>query len=734
MADRMQQYADWLVANQNKAGTPEFTTVANAYKQLRQPSSAATPEKDTSFSSAFQYGIDAPLENMATTAQALGMEGTADTLSGLTSAPQNYESAAERFINPQEGDAQLFGYGVGYLPRAAAEQAGQFAGSLASRAGGAALGGAITGGNPLGVAAGAVAAPALFEAVQVLGSAALKSAQNDGREEPNWEDWSRAAAVAGASGLLNSIGVGGVGGLNRVLRETATEAGQSATEQVGTSVGTEAGLQLDPKQAIGEGIIGGTAAGGVQAPISAVKGTVKATRAAVNLVSNKESKPQDDEAAADVATDIQFIADDAGYDLDDVDASSATGANATINRLHTEYSENLKSLARTLRQRLNFKDTDPESVRLDKVIAKTARRAGKNKAKDRVTPSDFKTVRKLVGDTAEGEQMLALLRKSNELTRVQNAGLKGGVSQYTDALNPLDPAVGYSNAKGFISPLLGMGSLFGAISSAGASIPLQAGAVIGGRYIDNKRGTRSKVANFVREQQGKTGINAPTQPSLATQNTQSEALKAAQQAQEAARQRNLNIEMLRRNEPPKGDPTDPNPSPEYLFMSQLGLDRRGVSDLLKIVSRTRPDLKDAVQSYYDMQKNGTQVRDINRLLGALKKVHTDQGGTLPNNLPSVSSPLAEARRQQGIRSNQERIADLRDAASVDNNLSDFDKGVINDALDKFGKSLGADPVKEANRILKDAEALGRNKDKIREYLKPYVDNVERQQKASKRLK
>ena len=36
MSDRMQQYADWLVANQSKKGTPEFQTVADAYTQLRQ--------------------------------------------------------------------------------------------------------------------------------------------------------------------------------------------------------------------------------------------------------------------------------------------------------------------------------------------------------------------------------------------------------------------------------------------------------------------------------------------------------------------------------------------------------------------------------------------------------------------------------------------------------------------------------------------------------------------------
>jgi hypothetical protein len=38
MTDRVQKYADWLIANKDKAGTPEFATVADAYKSLRSSS------------------------------------------------------------------------------------------------------------------------------------------------------------------------------------------------------------------------------------------------------------------------------------------------------------------------------------------------------------------------------------------------------------------------------------------------------------------------------------------------------------------------------------------------------------------------------------------------------------------------------------------------------------------------------------------------------------------------
>ena len=76
-------------------------------------------------------------------------------------------------------------------------------------------------------------------------------------------------------GLLNAIGIKNVGTLNSSLKtwidccwgtEAITETTQSFVEQIGSTAGTLAGLDIDPKQAIAEGILGGTAAGVVQTP------------------------------------------------------------------------------------------------------------------------------------------------------------------------------------------------------------------------------------------------------------------------------------------------------------------------------------------------------------------------------------------------------------------------------------------------------------------------------------
>ena len=228
------------------------------------------------------------------------------TLKDATQAPQNYESAAGRFINPQAGDTVinvpgLGEYGIEYLPRAAVEQVGQFAGSLLTRGAGATAAGLATGGNPFAMAGGALAGPALFEFAQQLGPVAIERAKNDGRDEPNWDDWTYAAGTAGVSGALNALGVSGgkgAGFLNKTLREGVTEGTQSAVEQTGTTIDTEKGLTVSAKQAVGEGIIGGTTAG--------------AFDATARVFTGGDSGPADPEAATELANRLKKIAEEGG--------------------------------------------------------------------------------------------------------------------------------------------------------------------------------------------------------------------------------------------------------------------------------------------------------------------------------------------------------------------------------------------------------------------------------------
>ena len=555
MADRLQAYADWLVQNQDKRGTTEFETVANAYKQLRQQ------PVDRSYSSAFQQGLDAPLENMATTARMLGAEGTADTLSGLTTAPQNYESAAERFINPQEGDFTVGGFAPGYLPRAAVEQAGQFAGSLATRTGGAAVGSMF---GPKGTVAGALAGPALFEFVQQLGPIAAQRAQNNGRTEPAWEDWTAAAGAAGVSGLLNTIGVSGGSGasfLNKTLREGVTEAAQSVTEQTGSTAGTDVGLQIDPKQAVGEGIIGGTTAGGFDVAGRAIN---KGTR-----IFTGAGEVSDAEAAADLSQRLAGIVAANNLNVNDVKKTSTKGARQAVDLAHSQLGADMRQLIADLKVKLKVDRLDPAETVADKVLAEAGTAEARTKTKSIVGQQEFDATERLVGDTAEGQKLLQLFRESNELTELHNNGYIGGLSQFTDQLSPFASNVGYTARSAAELPARLLAT--GAGATLNPLIPAaQATAVGAGRTVDALTGRRSRVGRYIRQNQGNQGVQSPQRPSLrAAAIAQDEAEKRAAAAEEQ-RQDALRLDALRAGDPPKGDPNDPNPSPEYqMFAARL---------------------------------------------------------------------------------------------------------------------------------------------------------------------
>ena len=240
------------------------------------------PEKDTSVKSAFWHSLDQPLENAATTFQVLGWEGTEEFLRDLVEAPENYDAAAEKFINTQaEG---FFDQNWEHFPRALFEQLGQIAGSLITRGVFGAAGATI---GPVSAAVGAILGPSLFEAIQIAGPVALEHARNDDREEPTWEDWKYALPATAVSGVLNAIGIKNVGVLNKIgktgykqagkniakagLGEGVTEGLQGTTEQVGGTAGTLKGLTIDPKAAYGEALLGAGAGGTTQVVPSGVQ-------------------------------------------------------------------------------------------------------------------------------------------------------------------------------------------------------------------------------------------------------------------------------------------------------------------------------------------------------------------------------------------------------------------------------------------------------------------------------
>lgn len=101
MAERVETYAQWLVANQDKKGTPEFETVAAAYKALRAEGGGAKPQ-------AARGGQGAPREPEGEGLAAQGVYGFNQGLGGILetfrkASPQAMGAEALRFAGDQLG-------------------------------------------------------------------------------------------------------------------------------------------------------------------------------------------------------------------------------------------------------------------------------------------------------------------------------------------------------------------------------------------------------------------------------------------------------------------------------------------------------------------------------------------------------------------------------------------------------------------------------------------------------
>ena len=256
-----------------------------------------TQPVDTSFGGAFRYGFDMPLENIAGTMEDFfGVDGS--SLRNAIETNPNYRPASADFINPPEGAFTVGGYAPGYLPRTVAENIGQYGAALGLRLAGASAGGAIGtaiapgAGTTAGAVIGGFSLPTIFEAMQIASPVLRERLKNQGKtiDEATTDDYVIALTTAGFTGLANVFGTLGVGKIKGILTEAVTEGGQSVIQQTGETIATDKGLTIDPKQAVGEGIIGGATRGAFDATVSGVKTAAPLT---VDAVKSGASKTAD---------------------------------------------------------------------------------------------------------------------------------------------------------------------------------------------------------------------------------------------------------------------------------------------------------------------------------------------------------------------------------------------------------------------------------------------------------
>ena len=517
--------------------------------------------------------------------------------------------------------------------------------------------------------------------------------------------------------------------------EGITEAAQSGVEIGGVAAqGGEFTAEEIVNDVVDNFVLGASAGGTISGGASVASSTVDA--AAGNPTATKDAQ-----AASDFARDLEQVTADDGFDLQDVDPTSTEGARAAIDAVHQNYSGQMQGLIQALKDQLKLTDTDPEAQRLDKVQAKIAFNKARTKTKNTVGKQDFDAVEKLVGNTQEGQQLLALMRKSNELTRVHSNGLKGGVSRLTDALNPFDTNTGYSNQRTLSAPIIGAATAGAAYGTGGASIAPQLAAVIGGRGIDAMTGRRSRVAKFVKDYGKQQGMDAAKGPSVVqgkiNQQRQAELAKIKEE-QDQAKQSEA-IKAYNRQLGQQGAAPTPG-SPQDVMQQATGLDKRGVADVIKIIERVEKDgnanpaIIKAIEQYRISIDQGGTIDDkmLSPLIRAINDLveKTPQLKQMRVAQPSrTTSNKAQSRQEQGKAANREFLNDLSESVNSDETIAVRDKAILQEAIAELGGSLGRKPLDTALDIIANAEKKLRRKDLADKYLTPYLERINRQQRG-----
>ena len=682
------------------------------------------------FKEALLQGVDAPLDAMGTTARVLGAEKTGEFLTNLTEAPEGYESASAKFIEGDEDGS----YAYRYLPKAALEQGAQFAGQQLARVGGAAVGSMF---SPAGTITGAIAAPMIVSAVQHLGGIAEERARNQGREKPNKDDFLYASTTTAGIALLDSLGLGGGKVFATALKEFGTESLQSVVEQTGTSVNTEAGLNIDPRQAVGEGIIGGASAGGVNTAISTVSKTGE-----VVFKPRQELDPEVDQAAGDVARMLNEIASKEGLNLKNIDPTSKKGANTALDTARSKNTTDINTAAKILRKEV-LKGADTATLeRFNQAIKNANTKVGTV-----VSNEDIKFIKDTVGKALEGQQLVQSLYKSNVVTELYAAGLKGGFSKFTDNFNPI-PQIGksYDPARS-IGTMLNLGAIAG---TGGSSLLTQVPLVAGGRVIDAVTGRRSKVNRFVKKNKKSTGMSTPvgiavegrTKRLKNAQTAANNAKIATAKAKANAGKQALFVKMYEEGLHP--NPTSPR-GIAFEGLREVGnlgdmTPAQIDAEILRVIN-TRlakgvdADVRRALNAYKAHLKTGkmpdndqTLSYTVGVIKGGFKFPKIDPATPTSPTSPAPPAPLQNSPAvQQGIDDNRKFVQKLIDDLNKNNVVKFKDRALLNTSLDQYLLSLGKDPVTASQAIIDRAKENISDPKLVDKYLMPYHQRVLQQQ-------
>lgn len=767
----IEQLSRALLAADKAGDTQSAQLLANEIRKLQgsqqQPSSApqANTEVDTSLSGAVSYGVDQAGAMLGKGVQSFGELTGVKSLenSGQEMAQRNEaEMAASNYQRPEGADGIISNLREGDLANAGKSLAYGVAEAAPQVAGGAAA--------SIGAGLAATSAPIIGTGLAIGGTAygvtSALGANRAEKEEQGIDPTATATDLASAvaSGLVELTPLKGGGATLKFLREGVQEGVQEGLVIGGTAVQGGEYVPQEVIERMGDAaLIGGTASKG----ISTVVNTVSKTGEIV-FKAKEDLDPETTQAASDVSALLQRVADENGYNLKDIDASSKKGANQTLEGARDVLLKDLEAQVISLTEKGQIKALSPE----DKAFFKQAIRQSKGKVGTTVTKENFDFMQERFGNTSEGQALLNTFRRSNVLTEVYAGGLKGGVSKFTDLFNPLNSVGrGYNPARD-VGGLLNIGAV---ASTGGSSLATQIPLVVGGRAIDAVTGRRSKVNRFIKKNRGGDGLADPTAPAARDLKQEAKDRKAAEVAlrnqpdpeverqkaekaqqksdddrrkfEEGQKQDFFNEEEAKRNaqQYSKGEPplaNSPRGTVHSAIIETYGPQGRTVAeldaDIMKALDEvlanpsTTPERKRAIRAYKQSLATGKSIMDgspLNDVTSLIRSKTLNFESKKPKKGQKPIEPQLPIERQLGKNSNQAYLATLRDKMDNDTSILAEDRATLGDAFDSMALNLSKDPVADLEAII--SRATGNlMKPKLAEtYLTPYMERVKQQQKA-----
>jgi hypothetical protein len=339
-------------------------------------------------------------------------------------------------------------------------------------------------------------------------AAAMGAAQSGEQEAQNPDatpaSIATGAALGGATGAARVPFLTGAGGVLSRVAKGALVGGpvvgalQGATENIPRAVASgDIDQGLPTSAGVWDAILGN----------SLGMGTFAGAHAAGEKALNKLTQPAiasqpDDAAKARLATRISDVAEQNDFNLKKVAYDAGDGAKAALDTVHNGLAEDIKGVWDVVKGDLDQSTISNVNDLLDRTALNASIRSAKNKVKGRVGDDDLQTLQDAVGHTQEGQVLVDLVRQSNALTDLFSGGLKGGLSRYTDYLNPLGhggPENGYTSVLRTVAPKAVEAGLL--LHNPALGIPMAAGFGLG-RGVDALTGNRSTVARFVNDNSG----------------------------------------------------------------------------------------------------------------------------------------------------------------------------------------------------------------------------------------